>query len=66
MAFANVSGISDIQVDGEVMRCLLTGRADGLVKAAARYPVATILAEEPDLEELFFTFYRGEEASDAA
>ena len=66
VAFANVSGISDIQVDGTVMRCLLTGRADGLVKAAARYPVATILAEEPNLEELFFTFYRGEEASDAA
>ena len=66
VAFANVPGTSDIQVDGTVLRCVIAGRADALVKAAARYPVATILAEEPDLEELFFTFYRGEEASDAA
>lgn len=66
VAFTNLSGVTDIRVDGTVLRCLMTGRADELVKAAARYPVATILAEEPDLEELFFTLYRGEEASDAA
>ena len=48
------------------MRCLLTGPADDLIKAAARFRVVTILAEEPDLEELFLTFYRGEEATDAA
>jgi ABC-2 type transport system ATP-binding protein len=65
-AFAGVPGIAEMTVDGVVLRCLMTGRADALVKAAARYPVATILAEEPDLEELFFTFYRGEEAPDAA
>jgi ABC-2 type transport system ATP-binding protein len=44
----------------------MTGRADALVKAVARYPVASILAEQPDLEELFFTLYRGGEATDAA
>jgi ABC-2 type transport system ATP-binding protein len=65
-AFAGIPGIAEMTVDGAVLRCLMTGRADALVKAAARYPVAKILAEEPDLEELFFTFYRGEEAPDAA
>jgi ABC-2 type transport system ATP-binding protein len=65
-AFAGVPGIAELTIDGSLVRCLMTGRADGLVKAAARYPVASILAEEPDLEELFFTLYRGGEASDAA
>ena len=59
-------GIGELHIDGAVLRCLMTGRADALIKAAARYPVASILAEEPDLEELFFTLYRGGEASDAA
>jgi hypothetical protein len=27
------------------------------VKTAARYEVVGLLAEEPELEELFFTFY---------
>jgi ABC-2 type transport system ATP-binding protein len=66
VAFANVPGIAEVRLEGTVLRCLMTGRADGLVKAAARYTVASILAEEPDLEELFFTLYRGDEASDAA
>jgi len=65
-AFAAVPGIAELSIDGTSLRCLMTGRADALVKAAARYPVASILAEEPDLEELFFTLYRGEEAPDAA
>ena len=65
-AFAGVPGIADLLVEGTVLRCLMTGPADGLVKAAARYRVASLLAEEPDLEELFFTLYRGEEAPDAA
>jgi ABC-2 type transport system ATP-binding protein len=65
-AFAGVPGIAELAVDGTVVRCLMTGRADALVKAAARYPVASILAEQPDLEELFFTLYRGGEATDAA
>jgi len=65
-AFAGLPGVDQVSVEGEMLRCLQTGRADALVKAAAQYPVATILAEEPDLEELFLTFYRGEEAPDAA
>jgi ABC-2 type transport system ATP-binding protein len=65
-AFASVEGIEQLSIEGTVLRCIQTGRADGLIKAAARYPVRTLRAEEPDLEELFLTMYRGEEASDAA
>ena len=43
--------------EGSVLHALLAGSPDGLVKAAARYQVTSLLAEEPELEEIFFTFY---------
>ena len=66
--FAALAGVSGLRVDGTVLRCRLAGRADQLVKAAARHTVVDLLWEEPDLEELFFDYYRhdGEEASHAA
>ncbi|CAN5663670.1 ABC transporter ATP-binding protein [soil metagenome] len=65
-AFAGVPGIADLAIEDLTLRCLMTGRADALVKAAARFGVASILAEEPDLEELFFALYRGEGEANAA
>jgi len=69
--FERLPGVSELTVDGGTLRCRLDGRADDLVKAAARHTVVSLLSEEPDLEELFFTFYNGgtgrtEEASRAA
>jgi ABC-2 type transport system ATP-binding protein len=57
--FAALPGVGDLRVDGTVLRCRLAGRADALVKAAARHTVVDLLSEEPDLEELFFDYYRG-------
>ena len=65
-AFGGVADVSEVRIEGNVLRCRLTGRADGLVKAAARFGVATLKVEEPDLEELFLTYYRGEEAGHVA
>ncbi len=65
-AFSGLSDLQDVRVDGTVLRCRLAGRADGLIKVAARFGVATLTVEERDLEELFLTYYRGEEAADAA
>jgi beta-exotoxin I transport system ATP-binding protein len=53
-AFAHLDGVSELLVDGPVLRCRLEGRADALVKAAAECTVLTITSEEPDLEEVFF------------
>jgi ABC-2 type transport system ATP-binding protein len=66
--FAALPGVRDLQVDGVVLRCRLAGRADALIKAAGRHTVIDLLSEEPDLEELFFAYYRdnGEEGSHAA
>ena len=52
-------------VEGSVLRCRVTGRADALVKALASHPVATLTVEQPDLEDLFFAYY-GAEADHAA
>jgi ABC-2 type transport system ATP-binding protein len=67
-AFVGLAGVSEVTVDGRVLRCRLAGRADPLVKMAARYPVESLVVEEPDLEELFLTYYRtdAEESTDAA
>jgi ABC-2 type transport system ATP-binding protein len=55
--FTALPGLSDVTVDGVVVRCRLDGRADPLIKAAARHTVVSFLSEEPDLEELFFHYY---------
>jgi ABC-2 type transport system ATP-binding protein len=57
-AFAALPGVSDLRVEGTVLRCRLVGRADALVKAASRHTILDLRAEEPDLEELFFASYR--------
>jgi ABC-2 type transport system ATP-binding protein len=62
----NLPDVRDVRIEGTVFRCRLTGRPDGLVKAAARFGVAALKVEEPDLEELFLTYYRGEETANAA
>jgi ABC-2 type transport system ATP-binding protein len=65
-AFEGLPDVTEVRVDGAVLRCRLSGRADALVKAAARYPVASLVVEEPDLEELFFSFYGDDGVTDAA
>jgi len=64
-AFRDLPDVLDPVVDGVVLRCRLAGRADALVKALARHDVAALTVREPDLEELFLTYYR-EEHDDAA
>jgi ABC-2 type transport system ATP-binding protein len=65
-AFSGLADLRNVEVVGSTLRAQLAGRPDGLVKAAARFGVAGLSVEEPDLEELFFDYYRGEEAGDAA
>jgi ABC-2 type transport system ATP-binding protein len=65
--FAAVPGVSEVRVEGAMLHCRLDGRADALIKAAARHGVVTMSAEEPDLEELFFVHYAdGREPEGAA
>lgn len=56
-AFASVPGIRDAKVDGRTLRCVIEGEADALVKAVSKYHVVSLVAEPPDLEEAFLSFY---------
>jgi ABC-2 type transport system ATP-binding protein len=56
-AFSGLLGVSDLMVEGAVVRCRLGGPADPLLKAAARFTAVSLLAEEPDLQELFLAHY---------
>jgi len=64
--FTRVAGVSDVTVHGATLRCRLDGRADDLVKTAAAHTVVSLLSEEPDLEELFFSYYASKEADRVA
>jgi ABC-2 type transport system ATP-binding protein len=59
--FEVLDSVGDVSVDGNVMRCRLTGEADQLIKAVARHRVIDFISEEPDLEEMFFHYYTGDE-----
>ena len=60
-AFQHLPGARDVAVDGELLRCTVAGSADALVKAAAQFPVVSLLSHEPDLEEIFLTYYQSKE-----
>ncbi len=59
--FAGLDSVGDVSVDGNVMRCRLIGEADQLIKTVARHRVLDFISEEPDLEEMFFHYYTGDE-----
>jgi ABC-2 type transport system ATP-binding protein len=66
--FAAIPELRNISVaaspaGGAVLSATLSGSPDTLIKTVARYEVTSLLAEEPELEELFFSYYeRGTES----
>ncbi len=61
-AFLGLPGVTDLKVEGNLLFCSLIGSVDSLMKMASRYEVTNIISQEPDLEEIFLTYYREEEA----
>ncbi|MEV0588400.1 ABC transporter ATP-binding protein [Nonomuraea sp. NPDC050310] len=59
-AFRDLPGVRDLRVDGAALSCTIDGRPDALVKAAARFTVVHLVSAEPDLEEIFLTYYSEE------
>jgi ABC-2 type transport system ATP-binding protein len=55
--FADLPGVRGMHVDGAVLRCTTDGKADALIKAAAAFTVLSFTSAEPDLEEVFLTYY---------
>ncbi len=59
-AFDGLPGVRDLRVAGASVRCTIDGRPDALIKTAARFTVVHLVSEEPDLEEIFLTYYSDE------
>jgi beta-exotoxin I transport system ATP-binding protein len=59
-AFAAVPGITDVRLDGTLLRCTMQGVVDPLIKTLSRYHVLDLNSREADLEDTFLALY-GEE-----
>ncbi|MGA9761120.1 MAG: ABC transporter ATP-binding protein [Gaiellaceae bacterium] len=57
-AFAQISGVRELERKGPVVLLALEGPADPLIKALARYEVLALDSHEADLEDFFLTLYR--------
>jgi ABC-2 type transport system ATP-binding protein len=63
----SVPGVSAIQVDGNRIRCQVTGSVDPLLDVLAAAEVRHLTSREPSLEELFLAHYGADAgSSDAA
>lgn len=61
--FDGLEGVRDVVADGTIVRCVVEGRADALVKKAAQYTVERVLSRPPDLEAVFLAYYSGSETA---
>lgn len=57
-AIAVLPEISDLSFDGATARFQLAASPDALIQVLAQHRVAVLRASEPDLEELFFSYYQ--------
>jgi ABC-2 type transport system ATP-binding protein len=58
--FKNITGVSDVVVQDNILTCNVVGSLDALVKASAQFEVINIISHESSLEEIFMTYYNKE------
>lgn len=56
--FADLNDLEDVVIEGPTLRALLRGEPDMLLKIAAQHHVIRWQAQDRELEDLFFDFYR--------
>lgn len=61
-AFASLSGVRDLVIDGNALHCVVVGHLDGVLNEATKYRVVNLRTQEPSLEEIFLTFFTKETA----
>jgi len=59
---ADVPGVTVLSQDGDMSALLqVEGEMDSLIKALGDFPVSSFETERPSLEEIFLTYYEGDE-----
>jgi beta-exotoxin I transport system ATP-binding protein len=56
--FKRLPGVRQVDQHEEAVSVAMEGSVDELIKAAARFEVLAIKTHEPDLEEVFLTYYK--------
>lgn len=59
-SFEDVPGIQDLQVQGRILECIVSGSMDPLIKRISNYDVLNVVSHEPSLEEVFLAYYSGD------
>ncbi len=59
--FENLSVVRDVMVEDSVLRFTVAGPLDAVIKAAAKFEVVNVISHEPNLEDIFLTYYGGDE-----
>ena len=55
--FLKIANLRDISLTDRILRCQVWGDMDPLIKAAARFIIRDMSAEQPHLEEVFLAYY---------
>jgi ABC-2 type transport system ATP-binding protein len=63
---AGVPGIIRAERVGPMVRFVVAGSMDGLIKGLAQFDVVNLVTHEPDLEEIFISYYGEEGSCDAS
>ena len=64
-AFDGVPGVTEVALNGKgatTLRLTVTGSLEPVVKKLAEFPVLDLTSRLPDLEDVFMTFYAGDDA----
>lgn len=57
--FQGVQGVRDVRFEGTAATFAVEGSPDALLKAVTRHEINELVSHEPDLEEIFLTYYEG-------
>jgi ABC-2 type transport system ATP-binding protein len=50
-------GVQNLRIEDKVLTCTVPGDMESFIKTIAKYPVATLVTQEPNLEEIFLKYY---------
>ncbi len=61
--FIGLAGVKDVTTDDAMLRCTVSGSLDAVIKKAAKFEVINVISEEPNLEDIFLTYYGGDDVT---
>lgn len=59
--FTDLTGVSDLKIESNTIHFLFKGDINKVIEVIAKYKLANLLVEEPDLEEIFMHYYQTDE-----